>query len=246
MWVCWTNSLCYAALLFLFQNVSRQSNTLGYYKRRTKELQQKVKASKLNDSKVLDYLRTKFNEELLEFVAMQLKNCERSKHARRYTLKQKSLCMAMYKQGPKAYRFNEKWCCLPTKRTIGRYSAQLVFKAGVDEKVLEAIKMVVEDWPENQKLCTFGWDEVALSEHLDYCQSQDIIEGFAEIRKPKEPTFATHALTFMVRGIEVPYKQSVGYFYTGGLKSFVLVELIKLMVQRVLITGKFIEDVHNL
>lgn len=220
---------------FLFQGES--SKPLSYYQRRVKELQQKLKSKKLNNSTVLEYLQTKFSEPLLEFVAMQLKNCGRSKHGRRYTPKQKSLCLAMYKQGPKAYRFNETWCCLPTKRTLGRYSAQLIFKSGVDTKMLQAIQTTVTEWPQKDKYCTIGWDEVSLNEHLDYCHSLDKIEGFAELCKPNVPVFATHALTFMVRGIEVPFKQSVGYFYTHGLKSYVLIELIKIVIGKVFDTG---------
>ncbi|KAG4074956.1 hypothetical protein HA402_014535 [Bradysia odoriphaga] len=218
-------------------NESRRSYNLSYYKRRVKVLQQKVKNNKLNDSQVLHYLSTKFNAQLYEFVAMQLKNCGRSKHGRRYTPEQKSLCLAMYKQGPKSYRFNERWCCLPTKRTLGRYSAELIFKTGVDTKVLETIKTTVKDWPNEDKLCSFGWDEVSLKQSLEYCYSQDKIEGFVEIMKPKMPIFATHALTFMARGINIAFKQATGYFYTSGLKSFELIELIKIMIESILSTG---------
>lgn len=213
---------------------------MSYYKRRVKVLQKQSRSRRLNNGKVLDYLRTKFNEQLFEFFAMQLTNCGRSKHGRRYTPKQKSLCLAMYKQGPKAYRFNTSWCCLPTKRTLGRYSANLVFKSGVDLKMLEAIKSTVSEWPQKDKYCTIGWDEVALTEHLDYCQSLDKIEGFVELcqtEKSQAPVFATHALTFMVRGIEVRFKQSVGYYYTNGLKSFELAEMVKLVLAEVMNTG---------
>lgn len=218
----------------LFQIKTRTS---GYYKKRVDELKKKLKVNKLNDATVLSYLSTKFNAELFEFISMQLKNCGRSKLGRRYTEKQKSLCLAMYKQGPKAYRFNEQWCCLPTKRTLGRYSAKLIFKAGFDLKTLEAINTIVKDWTQQDKYCTFGWDEVSLTEHLDYCQSMDIIEGFVEVTKTTAPVFATHALTYMVRGIAIPYKQSVGFFYTNGLKSFELAELNKLMIARISNTG---------
>lgn len=169
---------------------------------------------------------------------MQLTNCGRPKHGRRYTPVQKTLCLAMYKQGPKSYRFKEKWCILPTKRTLGRYSAKLIFKAGVDHKFLEAVKNIVKDWAEKDKYCVMFWDEVSMKEHLEYCQSQDYIEGFIEMNKSKEAIFATHALTFMVRGFNVAYKQTMGYFYTNGIKSFELVELVKLMIEEVLKTGK--------
>lgn len=196
-----------------------------------------MKNNKLTDAAVISYLETKFNDQLLEFVKMQLKNCGRPKHGRRYSPKQKSLCLAMYKKGPRSYRFNGTWCYLPTKRTLGRYSARLVFQSGVDVKALAAMKNIIADWPQKDKLCTFGWDEVSLSEHLDYCQSLDKIEGFVELCQPNKPMFATHSLTFMVRGIEVPFKQSIGYFYTNGLKSFELAELVKLMIGRVQIIG---------
>lgn len=199
-----------------------------------------MKRNKIDDTAVLNYLSTKFNKQLLEFFAMQLTNCGRAKHGRRYTPEQKSLCLAMYKQGPKSYRFKEKWCALPTKRTLGRYSANLIFKSGINPKVFEAMKNVVKDWPEKDKICAFMWDEVSIKEHLDYCQSQDKMEGFVEMNKTKEAIFATHAMTFMVRGFEVPFKQSTGYFYTNGIKAFELVELIKLMIEQVLTTGTYL------
>ncbi|XP_037024116.1 uncharacterized protein LOC119066004 [Bradysia coprophila] len=137
-------------------NDSRRSNQLSYYKRRTKDLQAKVKETKLSDKNVLSYLKSKFNENLFEFFKMQLKNCGRSNHGRRYTDRQKSLCLAMYKKGPKSYRFNATWSCLPTKRTLGRYSAGLIFQSEVDTKALAAIKNIIADWPRKDKFCTFG------------------------------------------------------------------------------------------
>ncbi len=196
-----------------------------------------MKRLKINDNAVLNYLSKKFNTQLLEFVKMQLTNCQRPKHGRRYTPEQKSFCLAMYKQGPKSYRFKEKWCTLPTKRTLGRYSASLIFKTGLDHKMFDAIKNVVKDWPKKDLLCSFMWDEVSIKQHLDYSHSLDKFEGFVEMDKEKKPIFATHALTFMVRGFEIPFKQSIGYFYTNGIFSCELVELVKLMISRLLETG---------
>lgn len=166
----------------------------------------------------------------------------RSKTGRRYTVEQKSLCLALYKQGPRSYRFKEKWCILPTRRTLGRYSADLIFKSGVDSKMFEVIKNVVKDWPEEDKVCGVTFDEVSLKEQLSYSQAQDKIEGFIELSETngtqkQKPRFATHALTFMVRGLMTNYKQPVGYFYTNGIKTFELVELVQLMIERIVSTG---------
>lgn len=103
--------------------------------------------------------------------------------------------------------------------------------------MLDAIKNAVKDWPERNKYCSISWDEVSLKEHLDYCTTQDNIEGFVELASPRKPIFATHALTFMIRGINVLFKQSAAYFYTHGLCSFELVELVKLMIEALSTTG---------
>lgn len=170
---------------------------------------------------------------------MQITNRGRPRHGRRYTLKQKSMCLAFYRQSPKLYRFQETDFVLPTKRTLGRHSANLIFKTGVDFKVLDAIKNAIDGWPEKDKYCGMSWDEVSLQEHLDYNHSRDAIDGFVELANSRQPKFATHALNFMARGINVPFKQSISYFYTNGLLAVELAELVKLMIEATSSTGKF-------
>lgn len=197
-----------------------------------------LKENRMNDETVTKYLETILNEMQFEFVKMQIKNRGRAKHGRRYSVKQKSMCLAIYKQGPKLYRFLERGFVLPTKKTLGRHSANLLFKSGVDLKVLEAMKNIVKNWPQHDKYCSISWDEVSLKEHLSYDPVRDVIEGFVELANSRKPDFATHSLTFMVRGINVSFKQSTGYFYTNGLHAFELVELVKLMIGAVITSGK--------
>lgn len=222
---------------FLLQErkLLRQNRDL---KKKLSSVQLKLKENKVDDKKVIEYLSTGLNEMQLEFIKMQITNRGRPKHGRRYTSKQKSMCLAMYKQGPKLYRFLETGFVLPTKKTLGRHSANVLFTAGVDFKVLKAVKNAVSDWPEEHKYCTILWDEVSLKEHLDYCSAQDIIEGFVQMSSSQIPKFATHALTFMVRGIKISFKQSIGFFYTNGLFAFELVELIKIMIGATITLGK--------
>lgn len=199
-----------------------------------------LKNNVINDKSVINYLSTILNEMQFEFVKMQITNRERSRHGRRYTPQQKSMCLAFYKQSPKLYRFQETGFILPTKRTLGRYSASILFKSGVDFTLLDAVKNAIVDWPEKDKYCAMSWDEVSLHEHLDYNHSRDAIDGFVELANSRQPKFATHALSFMARGINVPFKQSTGYFYTNGLLSFELAELVKLMIGAMSTTGKIL------
>lgn len=149
---------------FLFQE-NRLLRQIRNLKNRVATLCLRLKSNKLDDKTVIKYLSTILNEMQLEFVKMQITNCRRPKHGRRYSPQQKSMCLAFYKQGPKLYRFQETAFILPTKRTLGRHSANLLFKSGVDFKVLNAVKNAIKDWPENDKYCVISWDEVSLKEH---------------------------------------------------------------------------------
>ncbi len=210
--------------------------------RQLKRLQQKPKPCKLNDKQVLEYLcvKKKYSATQLEFTEMQLRNAGRKPHGRRYKPKEKSMCLAMYKSGPRSYRFkeNNEIMVLPSLSTLSRHSAKLMFRVGINPLLFSFIKEKVKDWSESDLLCAFSFDETALKSRLEHSTTDDEIIGFVELAGIKRPVFATHALTFMVRGINRPFKQPVAYFFTYGLKAFELAELVILVMEAVLSTGK--------
>lgn len=228
--------------LFQEKKLKYVNAKLRYSKKIVVSLRQKLKASNINVDKVLDYCGTfgKFNKQQLDFFKMQLTNTSRKSHGQRYTLEHKSLCLAIYKQGPKCYRFLQKIFSLPDKRTLSRHSANLLFEAGINRNLFEFIKEKVKSLPEIDKYCIISWDEQSLKAHLDYNQPRDLIDGFVDSCDMREPEFATHALTFMVRGTNTPYKQTVAYFYTNSLNAIALAEIIRLVLEAVLDTGKII------
>lgn len=197
---------------------------------------------RFDDKKVLQYLRDKkkYSSTQIEFQEMQLRNAGRKPHGRRYTAKEKSMCLAMYKSGPRSYRFkeNNKIMVLPTLSTLSRHSAKMIFHAGIKPELISFIKEKVKDWSDRDLLSSFSFDETALKPRMEYSSTDDEIIGFVELAGIRRPVFASHALTFMVRGIYRPFKQPVAHFYTHGLKSFELAELIILVLEAVLSTGK--------
>lgn len=198
----------------------------------------RLKEETVNDDTILKYLSTRLNSIQFEFIKMQITNRTRSEHGRRYSISQKNLCLALFKQSPKAYRFQSRAFILPTKKTLGRHSANMIFKAGIDSRMLDVISKTVKDWPDNKKFCVVMWDEMSVAERLDYCHKRDLIEGFVDVADSRKAKFATHALTFMIRGISATYKQTVGHFHTNGLHAIELVELVKLMIKAVSTSGK--------
>ncbi|XP_037038241.1 uncharacterized protein LOC119075785 isoform X2 [Bradysia coprophila] len=206
-----------------------------------KRLQRKSKTHKLDDGQVLAYLSNvkKYSSAQIQFTEMQLRNSSRNPHGRRYKPKEKSMCLAMYKSGPRSYRFkeNNKIMVLPSLSTLTRHSAKMIFRTGIVPQLFSFIKEKVKDWTEKELLCSFGFDETALKSILEYSSTDDEIIGFVEMGGIRRPIFATHSLTFMVRGIYRPFKQPVAYFYTHGLKSHELAELILLVLEAVFSTG---------
>lgn len=174
---------------------------------------------------------------------MQLRNSSR-KHGRRYNPKEKSICLAMYKCGPRSYRFKEsnKIIVLPTLSTLTRHSAMMLFRTGIVPQLFSFIKEKVKDWPEKDLLCSFGFDETALKSILEYSSTDDEIIGFVELCGIRRAIFASQALTFMVRGIHRPFKQPVAQVYTHSLKSNELAELVVLVLEAVISTGKYLAN----
>lgn len=149
----------------------------------------------------------------------------------------------MYKSGPRSYRFNhDRIMITPTLSTLCRHSAKLMFRARISPELFSFIKDKVKNWTEEDKICTLEFDETALKARLDYNTTMDEIDGFVELAGIRRPEFATHSLTFMVRGMKVPFKQPVAFYYTHGLKSSELIELLMLVPKAVLATGNCLQN----
>lgn len=203
-----------------------------------KKLRNELKEAKsLKRHNIMKHLSGIFNPEQLAFFSMQLKNSGKNSKARRYDSEGKSLALILYKHSPKNYKEMRKIFILPSKRTLGRFSAKLVFNTGIDTKLFAHISEKVKNLSEVDTYCTLSWDEVSLKPHLDYSTNRDEIDGFVDMLSVRRPDFATHALTFMIRGINTPFKQPIGLFFTNGLKHYELMEMIKLITKAVLETG---------
>ncbi|XP_037047176.1 uncharacterized protein LOC119081969 [Bradysia coprophila] len=113
----------------------------------------------------------------------------------------------------------------------------MMFESGINGKYFKYLGHAVQSMNEIDKNCILVWDEMALTPHIDYSPNRDVIDGFVEMILMRRPSFATHALVFMARGINRQYKQPLSYFYTDGLKHFELVEMVKLVGVAVLDAG---------
>lgn len=182
----------------------------------------------------------------MTFLTMQLRNSGRKNHGQRYTKEEKCMLLAVYKHGARCYRFISHLFSLPSKRTLNRHSALLQFKAGVNPKLFEFIKLKASQMDDLDKYCTICWDEMAITPHLNFCDVNDAMDGFVDFGNLTIPEFSTHVLVFMIRGVNLAYKQPVTYFFTDNLSSYELAELIKLVIGEVFNSGMLTIDFQNL
>lgn len=71
------------------------------------------------------------------------------------------------------------------------------------------------------------FDDLTLSSQMSYNQRKNHTVGFVELANGRESLFADPALTFMIKGINNHWKQSlVFYFFKGGVYSSHLKSLI--------------------
>lgn len=173
----------------------------------------------------------------MTFFMMQLRNSERKNHGQRYSNDEKSMLLALYRHGAKSYRFLSGLFSLPSKRTLNRHSALLQFKTGINRELFAFIKSKASQLNELDKHCTICWDEMALTNHLNFCETTDVMDGFIDVGEIQIPEFATHALVFMIRGINQAYKQPVAYFFVDSIDSRQLSELITLVISEVCKSG---------
>lgn len=69
------------------------------------------------------------------------------------------------------------------------------------------------------KLCVLLFDEITLSPHLDYNRKSDEIIGFVNNGTKKRIKIADHASVFMIRGIQINFKQPISYTFCAGSTS---------------------------
>lgn len=71
----------------------------------------------------------------------------------------------------------------------------------------------VETMKEIERDCVLILDEMSITGNKEYDVSTGSFLG--QVTLPKHSGIATHALTFMIAGINSRWEQTVAYYYTG-------------------------------
>ncbi|CAK1597788.1 unnamed protein product [Parnassius mnemosyne] len=129
---------------------------------------------------------------------MQFCEAKKMGMGRRFTKQDKVLSLALYKQGPRAYRWLRKIFILPSPLTLSRMISTASLKAGLNENIFRELQQRAQKMKPKQKLCMLLFDEIALTPHFDYNRRRDTITGFVDNGETTQNKIADLALVFMI------------------------------------------------
>ncbi|XP_045463307.1 uncharacterized protein LOC123672980 [Harmonia axyridis] len=208
------------------------SNKFNKFKNRMNE------AKKFTESNLFGKLATSVNQVTLDFFASQIRNQRRQLNARRFSVDEKILALALYKSSPKGYRLLSKMFALPTGATLRRLLLKLEFKPGVNAHIMEHLKKVVYKMNAKERFCALIFDEMSVQTFISYSPYKDEIVGFEDYGDEKKAVIADHANVFFIKGLYKSYKQPLAFtFSRGAINSYKLKFLIKLLVKELELIG---------
>ncbi|XP_048487611.1 uncharacterized protein LOC105392797 isoform X2 [Plutella xylostella] len=196
------------------------------------------KAEKLNQNKSFSELVEKLTPQAKTFLKMQVTLANKHIKRRRFTTEQKLLALSLQKQSPKGYKLLHKIFILPSRRTLRKFTHHISLAPGINENIFTQLKESVRNWDDKKKCCSIVFDEVALTPHLTFLESEDRIDGFVNFGAEVERKLCDHALVFMVRGICTSWRQPIAYYLCEGTTPTIkLKNILKEVVTAVSQTG---------
>lgn len=168
-----------------------------------------------------------------DFFYCQLRTQKFRPQGRRFTVNEKVLALALYKQTGKGYRFLSKLFALPSRKTLSNLLAKLKFRPGINFHIIKHLGERVQKIPSEDRICNLIFDEMSVQAAVQYVPHADLVCGFQDMGGgDRKPVFADHALVFIARGIRKKWKQPIAYtFVESATKTVDLVRLIKLVVK---------------
>lgn len=114
------------------------------------------------------------------FTKLQVRETRNAPQGRRFTLQEKLLSLALYKQSTKSYRVLSKWFTLPSRKTLSNLLSKIPISTGLDKTFKKVLHANVQKLKEKDKFCALLFDDVGLDVQLHFDNSAGEIIGFED------------------------------------------------------------------
>lgn len=160
----------------------------------------------------------------------------KSRYGHRWSKLIKVFSLAIHFRSPQTYRFLQSFLTLPSLTTLRSYLSDIKIKPMVVNAVLiTCLKHKVQSMLEIDRHCLLTFDAMSIKPDLLYDKHADMILGYENFGtgfSRCEP--ATHALVFMLRGINFKWKYVIGYcLIKSTVVSLTLMNFITRIVKEV-------------
>ena len=115
------------------------------------------------------------------FFSCQITESQKGKKAHRFTIDEKIFALALCKRSGRAYKFLSEFFVLPARSTLNRLIQGLNLYPGINDKMFQNLKNVVQNMKVIDRHCILLFDEMALSPSLSYNEHLGLIEGFENL-----------------------------------------------------------------
>lgn len=183
----------------------------------------------LYDSGSFQFIESILNDLTKNYINSQLQNCTRKPSGKWHTLEDKVFALSLYKRGPRLYPYLLNYFDIPSPRTLKEILSCIPFNPGLNDCILNQLKIAVAEMAEHDKFCCLLFDEMSLDSTLQYDQYNQQIYGYEDLgHLGRVNKRANYALIFMVRGIRRQWKQTVAYYFTSS--SIIRTQNLKVLV----------------
>lgn len=169
----------------------------------------------------------RFSSQARSFIECHLRNVNRNKFSRRYTLDDKLFAFALYKKSPTAYRYLANIFCLPSEGSVRKLSSELPLKPGLCNELMNSLeeqgrKMI----DPKDRLCVLMCDDVEIQTSITFNESAERVEGFVDNGIDRKREIADHATVWLVKGVnpkigKKTWKQPLVYTFCKSSQSSV-------------------------
>ena len=202
----------------LIRQLNRYRCKINRQKRKIHVLERnaaKVPSTTLDD--VLKYTKVALPPAIYNFVKLQFKCAKVKPKGRRYSDEDLMQSLAIYYQGPRAYRHLRISLYLPHPRVLRKRMEGIQMMPGFQEAVMSILEEKVRKATLADRCVVVSLDEIKLRPKLTYLRGEDYVVGFEDFGEMGRTTrVSNHALVLMVRGVTRKWKQPIGFFYSAG------------------------------
>ncbi|XP_078486472.1 uncharacterized protein LOC144744955 [Ciona intestinalis] len=116
---------------------------------------------------------------------------------------------------------------LPSSRTLNDYRNLYSTSPGIQQHVLQELKLEAVKLQSHQRLLVMSLDEMKVKENIVYDATTDSMVGFVDLgaERKKETIAASHVLQLYVRSITSQFSRPLAFFSTHNTKAYELASM---------------------